>query len=621
MSSVIYGLFIALLWGCADIQCSFIPGNSLRVALIAHSIGMLVLVCFSVIFGSLFSLPFPSLLLDRATLAKVAGLGLLGAVTYLCMYRALQSSASTGVISAILAANGAITVFANLLFFHEQDPRLLFLTGMILCGVLLAAVSQSEKCSVHTPGIFWAIGAMIGLGSFNFGIGFMASSGTLHWFPLLFGIRAFSILFLALALAWKPSVKDEEQPRPVSSLLAAGMGLVEMIGLIFFSLAASLHLNMSLIAAIASCSSVVPLLSSVLKHEVIPLYTWRGVALILLGVVGLSWAEISPLLICILVASLFFLQPPLLQLTPSLDLMKRKEMVEPLLSIQTTQSSGFGYFPRRKLPSCNSPEAHSLLLSPAFALFPLRSQFPRGKLALGIAVVVLFFLITGSFLLGQSALPPSPLLVTHHSAGSVSSIHMSFPRNHQQDLCVSQNIEILLLFHPYHLARPVSSCNDVRYEFEGKLTTGASVYLTSSRPNYRIIFANVRRFLMIEKTPTPTLEILTRDTKTGCYQGEDFNLSTSGNVQGSRLFSPLYQQMVQNQAFFYVGFYGWLNRKSRKILTWTNWARGNRSGVRTTDFLHRQVLRATKDLDGDPCAWRAPPPVPCLVDPLTRSVG
>src|SRR5215472_10922701 len=181
MTGVALGLIAALLWGSADILSSLAARavGAWRVTLLAQVSGCLVLAA-----GGLFlSWRYPQMQLFTALPAPTLGvlvlhamvLGALAAGSYAALYRSLAQG-PLAVVSPIIAANGAVTLLAAILFTREQiDLEEGLVLVIILLGVVLAALQTSDGQQttrlLTRSGIGWALIAMMGLGLLGFGIG------------------------------------------------------------------------------------------------------------------------------------------------------------------------------------------------------------------------------------------------------------------------------------------------------------------------------------------------------------------------------------------------------------------------------------------------------------------
>src|SRR6266567_1541311 len=213
MTGVVLGIITALLWGSADILSSLAARyvGAWRVTLLAQASG-----CLALAGGGLFlSWRFPQEHFFTALPSPLFGvlvlhaivLGALAAGGYVALYRSLAQG-PLALVSPIIAANGAVTLLAAILFAREQvDLEEGLVLAVILLGVVLAALQTDDrqhKASLLTrSGIGWALMAMMGLGLLGFGIG--ASTHTVNAFFLLLCTRCWTLLFLDLAAhAFRP---------------------------------------------------------------------------------------------------------------------------------------------------------------------------------------------------------------------------------------------------------------------------------------------------------------------------------------------------------------------------------------------------------------------------------
>src|SRR6266705_4936142 len=182
MTGVVLGIITALLWGSADILSSLAARyvGAWRVTLLAQASG-----CLALAGGGLFlSWRFPQEHFFTALPSPLFGvlvlhaivLGALAAGGYVALYRSLAQG-PLALVSPIIAANGAVTLLAALLFAREQiiDLEEGLVLAVILLGVVLAAMQTDDRqhpaLLLTRSGIGWALIAMMGLGLLDFGIG------------------------------------------------------------------------------------------------------------------------------------------------------------------------------------------------------------------------------------------------------------------------------------------------------------------------------------------------------------------------------------------------------------------------------------------------------------------
>ena len=295
MTGVVLGIITALLWGSADILSSLAARyvGAWRVTLLAQASG-----CLALAGGGLFlSWRFPQEHFFTALPSPLFGvlvlhaivLGALAAGGYVALYRSLAQG-PLALVSPIIAANGAVTLLAAILFAREQvDLEEGLVLAVILLGVVLAALQTDDrqhKASLLTrSGIGWALMAMMGLGLLGFGIG--ASTHTVNAFFLLLCTRCWTLLFLDLAAhAFRPQAFAP--PLRLKHLVfIIGAGSTEMAGLVFFSLDARV-VTTGIAGVLASVNTVLPLVFGVLVYRERLGKRLLGVPLIVAGLAALS---------------------------------------------------------------------------------------------------------------------------------------------------------------------------------------------------------------------------------------------------------------------------------------------------------------------------------------------
>src|SRR5437773_4213001 len=159
---MIYGLGAALGWGLADFLVAIVARRigSFATVVLAHLTG--VWLCTVL-------LPLPGLGLGRLHrgLLLLPLIGVLGGLTYLAFYRALELG-PIALVSPIAAGYAAIVIALGLVVLHESVPALaLGGAAVTLVGVILAATDlrvEARPAGSGRTGIFFALLAMAGFG-------------------------------------------------------------------------------------------------------------------------------------------------------------------------------------------------------------------------------------------------------------------------------------------------------------------------------------------------------------------------------------------------------------------------------------------------------------------------
>ena len=131
------GLCIAFCWGLADVQSSRTTFPSMKISVIAQGFGFLLLTIVGILwFHATISLNLS--FVTGSGLGLLFFLGILSALSYFCLYRALQFAQTTsiGTMSTIIAANAGVTVLLTC-FVSTPDMGQISVVGIMLSGILI----------------------------------------------------------------------------------------------------------------------------------------------------------------------------------------------------------------------------------------------------------------------------------------------------------------------------------------------------------------------------------------------------------------------------------------------------------------------------------------------------
>jgi drug/metabolite transporter (DMT)-like permease len=283
---ILLGLTAALSWGLADYFAAVASrsAGSFRVVLGFHLVAVALLALL--VFGT------------GETVADVSGedlawflfLGGLGALSYLCFYRALAIG-PISIVSPIVSAYAAVTVVCAVLIGGERlgggetGAIVVVLLGVLLASSDLAQLGALER--VALLGIFLALATAVLIGVFVYGVAYF--SAEYGWLVPIVLARGFSTLFLvAVSLRGGEWRFPDRSPRLLMTI--ALIAVVDTVGYVAFNFGVR-HADTSVVATAAAPYSAVPIIAGVvLLHERPRATQWAGVALVIAGLLllGLS---------------------------------------------------------------------------------------------------------------------------------------------------------------------------------------------------------------------------------------------------------------------------------------------------------------------------------------------
>jgi len=281
---IVLGLTAALSWGLADYFAAVASrrAGSFRVVLGFHLVAVALLALL--VFGT------------GETMADVGGedlawfllLGFLGALSYLCFYRALAIG-PISIVSPIVSAYAAATVVCAVVIGGERlgagetAAILVVLLGVLFASSDLAQFRARER--VALLGILLALVTAVAIGAFVYGIAYFTS--TYGWLVPIFLARGFATLFLlAVSLRGGEWRFPDRSPRLLAAISL--IAVVDTLGYVAFNFGVR-HADTTVVATAAAPYSVVPIVLGVmLLHERPRWAHWAGIALVIGGLILLG---------------------------------------------------------------------------------------------------------------------------------------------------------------------------------------------------------------------------------------------------------------------------------------------------------------------------------------------
>lgn len=281
---ILLGLTAALSWGLADYFAAVASRRtgSARVVLGFHLAAMVLLAGLMVVTGEGLAG------VSSGDLAWLALVGLLGGLSYLAFYRALEIG-QISIVSPIVSAYAAVTVVCAVLIGGERlgggetVAIVVVMLGVVLASSDLAQMRRLER--VALLGILLALATAVLIGVFVYGVAYF--SADYGWLVPIFLARGFSTLFLvAVSLRTGDWRFPDRSPRLLATI--ALIAVVDTLGYVAFNFGVR-HADTSVVATAAAPYAVVPIVAGVmLLHERPRVTQWSGIALVIAGLVLLG---------------------------------------------------------------------------------------------------------------------------------------------------------------------------------------------------------------------------------------------------------------------------------------------------------------------------------------------
>jgi drug/metabolite transporter (DMT)-like permease len=266
------GLVSAIIWGSGDFAGGMASRrqSSYQVLALAALSGAAVLLVLAFVWGD----PIPGR--TDAMWATAGGLG--GAIGIAALYRGLSLGNAALVAPTTSVSATLVPMLYELLRRNLPRPGQMAGFAIALFGIWLVSQAQAEEGVPQRQGIWLALLAGLGFGSFFVLIGQVGSGGVFA--PLVIArLTAFVVALLLLGF------RRERVPALKSNPLALLAGVLDAGGNVFYLLATQ-YTRLDVAAVLASLYPVsTVILASRLTHELISPRQWVGVFICLTAVV------------------------------------------------------------------------------------------------------------------------------------------------------------------------------------------------------------------------------------------------------------------------------------------------------------------------------------------------
>lgn len=285
---MLFGLVAAVCWGSADFLGAVVSRRigSFASVVIGQTVGFVSVAAIVLASGP--AVPEP-----RAALLWLPASGAAVAVAYLAFYRGLQLG-PVALVSPIGAGYGAVSVTLAVLVLGERlDGWPAFGVVAALVGIVLTARHPGSLAleGIGREGVPYAVVAMLGFGISAFVLGSFSQDVGWSIAVLMARVGTVTALLTLALLGWVRSRRREDPPRerpPVDVAFAAGVGAVDVAGLMAFARASELGL-VSIAAAVSATYPVIPILAGISRFgERLAPIQWLGIVLVVCGLATLG---------------------------------------------------------------------------------------------------------------------------------------------------------------------------------------------------------------------------------------------------------------------------------------------------------------------------------------------
>jgi drug/metabolite transporter (DMT)-like permease len=276
---------VAIIFGL--LTAAFFATSSLCNARASRHMGSWAVVGWAMLIGLLLTIPMvliggiPSM--DSATLTWLAISGL-GNVAGLILTSFAYRMGKVGVISPIIATEGAIAAIISAAFGAPIAPLVILTLTVIVIGVILAGVAPDPAPLAHARPVLAVVLAIAC--AFAFGLSLFATghlSGGLPVGMLLLPARLIGVIVLAAPLAATRRFTLSRRAAP----LVIGMGIAEVVGFVCYTIAAAQDIAIASVL-VSQFAPMATLAAFFLFKERLGRLQILGFVVIIAGVIGLS---------------------------------------------------------------------------------------------------------------------------------------------------------------------------------------------------------------------------------------------------------------------------------------------------------------------------------------------
>ena len=284
--SVVFGVSAAVGWGIADFVAAV---ASKRLGVLRTATGFHI--SSTIALAAYFVIVFEPGLLTWLHWVALASISVLGALIYICFYRAL-SEGPVAVVSPIISSYAIVVIALALVFSGERlGGWQVFGALCSIGGVVLASFdprSLSGGGRIIGLGAALAVVTMLGIGILSYAIGIL--SRELGWFLPVYIIRTLTLgMFIPLTVGMRQwTLKGVTIPL---AFAVAAAGIVETVGIFAYARGAEVGV-ISIVAAASIAYPLIPMIGGIIVfRERLAFSQWAGLCITLVGLFMLALAS------------------------------------------------------------------------------------------------------------------------------------------------------------------------------------------------------------------------------------------------------------------------------------------------------------------------------------------
>ncbi|MFL5760945.1 MAG: EamA family transporter [Thermomicrobiales bacterium] len=278
--SIFHGLSAAICFGVADF---FATGATRRIGVIRTLFAVQAIGIVAMIF--VLGARRESVTGSLADWAEMAAISVVSLAGVLFLYR----SFAIGTLSLVspIASGFAIVTAGFALVAGERPPGLAVAGALLLVSGVVVVSSTKSNGAATVCGIPEAIGAAACFGFYFWALGELTPKLGVYW-PV-FVTRLVEMILAGAYLMWRPTIAMPSETRKSVALPLIAAGLFDTAALVTFNLGVDSTYTTTTTALTSLYSAVTVLLAWLLLRERLARQQWAGVAVVLAGVVLVSF--------------------------------------------------------------------------------------------------------------------------------------------------------------------------------------------------------------------------------------------------------------------------------------------------------------------------------------------
>jgi len=275
--SIVFGLGTALCFATSSLFSS----RAVRI------IGPWSVAAWTMIVGLVLSLPFVALAGVPANLSENVGWMLIagaGNVGGLILAAAAFRVGKVGVVTPVLATEGAIAAVVAALMGESIAPIIALLLMVIVIGIVVSAIAPDPEPLDHERPVLAV--ALSTIGAFAFGFSLFATGTISDELPIawvLMPARIVGLVALAIPLIVIGQLKITRRAAP----MVTAMGVLEVVGFVLFAIGAQYQVGVTSVMA-SQFAPIAAILAYLVFREKLGRLQITGVAILVAGVTTLT---------------------------------------------------------------------------------------------------------------------------------------------------------------------------------------------------------------------------------------------------------------------------------------------------------------------------------------------